>query len=868
MMKRKQQPPVLAEKLFYHLLPESERQALLGDYAELFQGLVDRRGRIVAGIWYRLQCFMALLSAMMDSMKWSGIMIKNYMRIALRNLSRNRLVSSINLLGLALGMACFMVILLWVQDEMSFDLFHTHADVLWRVAEVQSYSGNPTKVARTPAPLAPALVEEIPEVVNAMRMFPAPSLLVTHGEKRFYEDGVIFASPSILEMFTFPVLEGDGNNVLRNVSSAVITREMAQKFFGDTDPLNKRLSLNNKYDFIVKSVMQNVPKNSQLQFDIILPFEALVTVGPDIGIRWGNVLENWGINFIFTYIQTAEAADRTVIEEKIPDFIENHSGIEGTRLYLQPMKDIHLHSNLMADFEGNGNIMNVRIFTIIAFLILLTACINFMNLTAAQSGKRSKEVGMRKIAGANRIRIIRQFLSEYILLTLLAFFVAAALVTVFLPMLNHISGKSLTLGAMYTAGMLAGLILTIIFTGFLSGIYPAFILSAFRPVQAIRRSLSAGPKGRRFRRILVVFQLMISIALVISTLAIRRQLDFIQNSKLGFDREQVIWLRLSGDSNQHYDSLKSELTRNVHIRGVTAADQLPTQIIYSWNGANWPGKDPDAPGLMNAILVDFDFIETMGIQLADGRAFSDAVQSDRTDAFILNRKAVEIMGEEDPIGKTFSFIGRQGRIIGVVEDFQFETFYHDVKPLVLMHSEPRSDHYMIIRLGDGHIPRNVQIIKEAWKRQIPHYPFDCGFLDEHFDMQYRNEMRMGTLFDYFSILAFCIAFLGLFGLVTFEAERRTKEVGIRKVLGASAINVVSLLNRELLLLIITANIIAWPVAYFLMNRWLQNFAYRTRLSLSIFILSGLTALVIALLTVSYQTIKAATANPVEALRYE
>lgn len=795
-------------------------------------------------------------------------MIRNYLIIAMRNLTRNKWISCINLLGLALGMACFIAIFLWVQDELSFDSFHSNDNSLYRVAEILSYSGNTAHVARTPAALGPALIEEMPEVLNAMRLFPAPSLMVAHGDQKFYEDGVIFACPSILEMFTFPVLKGDGNIALQNVSSVVITQETAQKYFGDTDPLNKRLFVNNKYDFIVSAVIRNVPDNSQLQFDIILPFKALVTLAEDVGIRWGNVLENWGINFVFTYIQTADAADQTVIEDKIQNCFQDHSGIESIRLYLQPMRDIHLHSNLMADFEGNGDILYVKIFTIIAFLILLTACINFMNLTAAHSGKRSKEVGMRKISGANRVRIIRQFLSEYTLLTQLAFVIAIAGVAAFLPALNQISGKSLSLYTIHNTTVFAGLIIIILLTGLLSGMYPAVILSSFQPVQAIKRSISAGPKGRLFRRCLVVFQLMVSIALIIATLVVHRQLGFIQNRKLGFDRERVVWLRLRGDSNQSYPSLKSELLQNTRIRGVTAADQLPTQIMYSWAGAYWPGKNPEDPGLMNAIMVDFDFIETMDIQMADGRAFSDAIHSDRTEAFILNRKAVEIMGEDNPLGKNFAFIGRRGKIVGVVQDFQFETFHHEIKPLVLMHSEPKSDHYMIIRLGEGNVTSNIKIIEEAWKRHIPHYPFECGFLDAHFDMQYRNEMRMRMLFDYFSILALCIAFLGLFGLVTFETERRTKEIGIRKVLGASARSVVLLLTRELFLLILAANIIAWPAAYFLMNQWLQNFAFHMNLSIWIFILSGLAALMIALLTVSYQTIKAATANPADSLQYE
>jgi putative ABC transport system permease protein len=866
-MQKEYKPPKHAEWLLAKILPVDDHNTSTGDFEEYYIKMACDSGIFIALLWYYRNIFFLFPRKLKHTIWWSSVMFRNYVKIAFRNILRNKLVSSINLLGLTLGMACSIVILLWVQDELSYDSFHIHANELYRVAEVQTYSGKPSQVARTPTAIAPVLIEEIPEVVNAMRMFPAPSLMAAHGEKRFYEDGIIFASPSILSMFTFPVLEGDGDAALHDASSVVITQETAQKYFGDANPLHQILSINNKYDFTVGAVIQNVPENSQMQFDIILPLEALVAMGPDMGIRWSNVLENWGINFIFTYIQTTGAADPTMINEKILNFIPDHSGIEGTRLYLQPLRDIHLHSNLMADFEGNGDATYVRIFTIIAFLILLTACINFMNLSTAQSGKRSKEVGMRKIAGANRIRIMRQFFSEYIFLTLFAFLIAIVVVLAFLPTLNHLSGKTLSFNAIYTPGALTGLVVTLILTGFLSGMYPAFILSGFQPVQAIRRSMSTGPRGRLFRRILVVFQFMISIALIIATLIMHSQLDFIRHSKLGFDRERVVWMRLRGDSNQFYQSLKNELMQNAHIRGVTAADQLPTQIIYSWNGADWPGKDPDDPGLMNAILIDFDFIETMGIQIADGRAFSNAIQSDRDDAFILNQKAIESMGLEDPLGKTFSFIGRRGRIVGIVADFQFETFYHDIKPLVMMHSEPRSDHYMIVRLGDD-ISTGLKFIEETWNHQVFQYPFECGFLDEQFDQQYRKEMRMGTLFNYFSTLALCIAFLGLFGLVTFETERRTKEIGIRKALGASVHSVILLLTKELVILIMAANLIAWPVAYFLMNQWLQNFARHSDLRIWVFLFAGLITLSVAILTVAHRTLRAARANPVDSLRYE
>ena len=866
--RKRQYPPHIEEKLLRLLLPESEKLSLLGDYEELYKDLVQRRGRMIANLWYWIQILITTLNVVLDSTKWSSIMVRNYLKIAWRNLHRNKMVSFINITGLALGMACFMLILFWVQDELSYDTFHTYANNLYRVTEQQTFSNQTNHVARTPAALAPALSQEIPEIANAMRFFKAPSLLVTHDTKRFYEPGIAFASPSILSMFTFPMTEGNPKSALKNVSSIVITEKMAEKYFGNENPINKTLTINNQHDFIISGIIQNIPRNSQLRFDFLLPFPALEYMRQDVGIRWQGVLDNWGINFYYTYVQVIESADKSIVEEKIVNFIQEHYGIKSITLFLQPMLKIHLHSNLMGDFKDNGNITTIYIFSIIAFFILLIACINFMNLTTAQFTKRAKEVGMRKIIGASRQRIIQQFLGESMLLSLIAFLIAIFLVITFLPRLNHLSGKEITFSITSNVTILAGIILTFLFTGFASGIYPAFLLSVFQPVHAIKPTMRSGPKNRTFRRLLVVFQFSTSIALIIATLTVHRQLDFIQNSKLGFDREHVVYLRLRGNTAQYYDLLKNQLTQNANILGVTAADQLPTQIRYSLTGADWQGKNSDEDILMNFICVDFDFTETLHIDIADGRSFSNKFPSDRTSAFILNQKAAQIMGKKNPVGESFAFFGRQGKIIGIINDFQFETFYHEVKPLVLLYSGPRNDHYVMIRIPGKNIAEHIKFIEETWKKAIPDYPFDYHFLDENFNVQYRKEQQMKLLFNDFTALTIVIAFLGLFGLISFEAERRRKEIGIRKTLGASVPHIVSILVKELMILIAVANVIAWPMAYFFMNKWLQNFALRTTFGIWIFIISGSAALCIAIITISFQTVKAAIANPVEALRYE
>jgi ABC-type antimicrobial peptide transport system permease subunit len=605
-----------------------------------------------------------------------------------------------------------------------------------------------------------------------------------------------------------------------------------------------------------------------LKFDFLLPFAAIEDMREDAGIRWKPVMENWGINFYFSYIQVAENTDIHALDNKIVNFIKEHSSITSTELHVQPIKKIHLHSHLVGDVEDNGSIKHVYIFSIIAFFVLFIACINFMNLTTAHAARRAKEVGMRKISGAKRGQIVNQFLGESLFLSFFSLIFAVCIVLVFFPAFNSISGKEIAFDTGNSIGVFLILIVITVTTGIVAGSYPAFFMSSFSPINILRSSGKSAPRKMVFRRFLVVIQFSFSIFLIIATFVVHDQLHFIQNSPLGFDRDHVVSIRLRGETAQYFPSVKNELLKSPNILSVTAADQLPTHIIYSLTGAYWEGKDPKDDVVFHFVTVDYDFIKTLNLQLVEGRAFSKEFQSDKTAAFILNEKAAEYIGKESVVGEAFGFYGRRGRIIGVVENFHFDNFYNEIKPLVLMYEAPSSDNFLIAKISGDNISKNVSVMEEAWNKTVPFYPFELNFLDDEFNRQYRSEKRMGRLFNTFTFLSIFIASLGLFGLVSFMANQRTKEIGIRRVVGASVADIAKILTKEFALLVGIANIIAWPAAYYFMNKWLDNFAFRTHIQIWIFLFSAVIASVIAFLSIGYKTIKAATANPVDSLRYE
>jgi predicted permease len=859
MKNKKIRPSKTAHWFLCQFLGKSDHYTLIGDFEEIYTEIAKEKGIFSAFIWYWSQIIKSIPSFISNSVYWSVQMIKNYLKIALRNIRRHKGYSFINITGLAIGMACCLLITIWVLDELSYDKFHENAATLYRVEENQDYSGRQFHVYVTPYPLAPALKDEIPEIKDATRYVYAGGLLMRQGEKAFFEDYIWAVDPSFLHMFTFPLIRGDKNTALDSPYSLVLTEDIAEKYFGEEDPLGKVISVNNQYDFTITGVMNNVPNNSYFRFEIIIPYEFLRTTG--------QASEEWGSNSIHTYVQLHENIPAEQVNEKISGFIRTRLPESRTDLMLMPFTSLRLHE--YAGWEQSGNaVQYVYIFSLIAFFVLLIACINFMNLSTARSANRAKEVGLRKVIGALKRHIVHQFYGESVLFAFIALLCAIIIASLLLPVLSNLTEKDLSWNVAGIGTILVGLMVITLFTGLVAGSYPALFLSTFQPVSVLKGSLKSGAASSRFRKVLVVVQFSLSILLIIGTMVVYKQMNYMRNTRLGWDKEHLLFIPVRSDIKQSYDVLKTELIRDPKILGVTGAYQLPGFNYGNAGGADWDGKDPNQEVLIGINAVDFDFIETLKIEIAEGRSFSKEFPSDVTsNSFIVNEEVAKLMEKESVVGERFSFVGREGSIVGVMKNFHYQPLQNKIEPLAI-HVYPDYFNYMLIRIPRENISTSLKSIENAWDRVIPNYPFEYMFLDEAFDSMYRKEQTIGTLLKYFAVLAVFVACLGLFGLASFTAEQRTKEIGIRKVLGASTSQITLLLFREFFILVLLANLIAWPAAYFAMKSWLQNYAYKTSIGLIIFLAAMGLALIIAIISVSYQAIRAAFTNPVDSLRYE
>jgi putative ABC transport system permease protein len=855
-------------RILSRLLRSSVRESALQDFDEQFTQIKKRRGTPIATLWFGVQVLSLIPSLLKDSIYWSAAMINNYFKIAMRNIRRHRGYSFINIAGLAIGMACTLLILLWIQDELAYDRFHEKGDNIYRVI-VEDEQG--LQYAGTcPIPLGPHLKQEYPEILDSTRFCNGFQKFLVEYDEKVYSEEIGIVDPSFFTIFTFPLLKGDPQTVLEGPYSLVLTEKMARKYFGQEDPIGKVIRIlterKQTISFTVTGILEDIPRHSHLQLQIFLPFQAL-----DEMVWWVRDFEKWSDWSYFTYILTKAGASIPELGRKITDLVrQNDEGDDLTsKFFLQALSEVHLRSHFKYDLAGHGDFRTITIFAIVAIFILLIACANFMNLSTARFSNRSKEVGLRKTIGAHRAQLVKQFLGESLFFVLIALSVALILIKLFLPLFNQLTGKPLELD-LADIRFLLSLAAVIFFTGLLAGSYPAIFLSAFQPADALKGRSRAFSKGVIFRKILVIFQFSLSIIIIICTTVVYNQLAFVRNKKLGFDKDNVIHLPLSGTIHANYDVIRNELLSNPRIPAVAASDQLLTQILRASTGAKLEGDDVCEYTSIGFLTVGYHFLETFDMKLSQGRPFSEEFPTDADKAVIINQTLAKILGGENLVGKKlYNYSeGRTRQIIGIVEDFHFESLHSQVKPLMMVPQSSSDYKFMYVKIGPGAISSSIKLLKDTWKKYGSGNPFEYHFLDQTVDQLYASEKRMGKIFLDFAFLAIFISCLGLFGLASFTAEQRTKEIGIRRVLGASAVNVVVNLTKDFSRWVLAANMIAWPVAYFAMNKWLQNFAFKTDIGLWVFVFSAAASLAIALITVGYQSIKAALANPVDSLRYE
>jgi ABC-type antimicrobial peptide transport system permease subunit len=779
-------------------------------------------------------------------------MLKNYLVVAFRSLKRNVGFSLINIIGLATGMAATILILFWVTDEVNYDRFHENINEIYRVYEHQTYSGtDDLLVYNTPGPLAPELKAKFANIKRVARFTPVwRRIEISINEDKWYDSDGYFADQEALDIFSFPFIYGTPDNALAQPNSIILNHEEAKKYFGDENPVGRSLTFNRSIEYTVTGVVER-PKNTHLQFSFIVPFEVNIEkLWPGMNLAWTN-------NSFFTYVQIDNNQDYKEVETQIKTVVAEN-GQANVSLYLEPLSKSYLHN-----IWGTGSITNVRIFSVIALLVLLIACINFMNLTTARSSQRAKEVGLRKVSGGNRSQLIGQFLGESILLTIIAMLVAIGLVLLFLPGFNDLSGKDISFSSAST--FMIGVILLVTFiTGLVSGSYPAFFLSSFRPIKVLKGEFSKGSKT--FRKVLVIFQFTLSVALIVSTMLVSKQLNYMINKNLGFQKDNIVMVNFSEGGREKYDMVKDELSKLPGVEAVTCSNALPNQIGNSTSGVSWEGANPEENALFSNIIVHYDFIEVFGMKLAEGRSWDKQFASDSM-AMIVNEEAVRVMGLDNPVGQVVTAWGYNFEIIGVVSNFNFQSLKSKVEPLLMFMTVPWQN-TVSIRLNPNSIATTMKDVESVWSEVYPDDMFRYRFFDQEFDKMYRAEMRMVKLFSYFSFLAILISCLGLFGLATFMAEQRYREIGIRKTMGASSLTIVGLMVWEFVKWVLVANLAGWILAFYAMEYWLSNYAYRIDIVPSFFLIAGGLSVTVAILTVSFQAWKASQANPVQALKYE
>ncbi|MCC8424892.1 ABC transporter permease [Mucilaginibacter sp. UR6-11] len=800
-------------------------------------------------------------------------MIKNYIKTAWRNLWKNKIFSALNIAGLAVGMAACIVIMSFVFYEKSFDNFHTKN--IYRLNEVQSFPGmvSSQKVGLSMYPMGPTLKNEFPQVKNFTRVKWNDKYQVTYQDKRMFLPQAFSVDSTFLQMFDFKLIAGDRKTALEKPNSIVLTQATAKKIFGDVNPLGKTITHygNDTVIFAVTGILQDIPKNSQMQFDCLFSFSSVYH-------KWMN---RWGGNWLDTYVELAPGTDATILESKLPAYMLKYSGrpdiTKFYKLFFLPLKDVHANAaDIGLDYINYQKFDKkaTNLFAIIALIVLLIACINFMNLSTARSAERAREVGVRKSIGARRLELAVQFLSETIMLSLFALVAGMILVWISLPYINNLSGRDISINLWASPGTAAIIIGFTIVVGIVSGIYPAVYLSSFKPVQVLKGSTESGGNKGTFRNVLVVGQFTSAVFLMIATFFVVKQLRYMQQQDPGFTRDQVVTVPLDGNTDQKYDVLKQQLLSSSLITGVTAAQDVLGSHLDQTGVTFKPKNGPAKQLALTQLVVDNNYLNLFGIKLIAGKNFSPAKSASGREYIINEELAHELLKDQPKNTPIASLIGQSfgndslGVITGISKNFNFNSLHYKVETMFMFNQRNWGYSQLSVKINGGKTNEALAFIKSVWTKNFPDRPFEYQFLDDHFNDVYKADAQISKIVSILAGLAIIISCLGLFGLASYAAEKRVKEIGVRKVLGASVQSIVLLLSGQFVKLVLMANLLAWPLAWYAMHKWLQSFAYRIDIKLSVFVFTAVLSLFIALLTISFQSVKAAIANPVKSLRSE
>ena len=868
MKRQKKINPPLVPYIFIKLFSRRDDGfSISGDFDEEFLDLAETKGGFYAKLWYWKHFLKSLPGIMKDSVYWRSVMFKNYLKIAVRNFKNKKGFSFINIFGLAVGFTCSILIFLYVQYEMNWDSFHKDANRIYRVISTLKRASGTTRFAGAGSALTPYIRDNLPEAEYVSRFWSNRDSQVRYADRLFKEQGkdLVFADKDIFNIINIPFKMGNPNTALERPKTAVITEQTAKKYFGKENPMGKTVRIDT-VDYEITGITENLPGNSCFGFKFLMSWETLANDRMLGGTEWGG--------FFLTLVKLAPGVTTDEFSNQITQAYLNNNQEYLDRMQseysasLQNIKNIHLKSDFVFDFTPKGNILYVYIFSGVAVIILLIASINFMNLSTARSANRANEVGMRKVAGAMRKQLFWQFIGESFFLTFFSLFIALIFVIIVLPEFNQLSLLKIQYSSLLNTNFLIGLLLIVTFVGIAAGSYPALFLSSFKPGFVLRGHLRSGLKSGILRKILVVAQYAISIIMIVVTIMFSRQLNFMKNKSLGFDKEKKMIINMQGNrvNPNNYLAVKREFLKDTSIQGASFSSSIPGRWLYSWR--IWPtGQRTTNAHLINCMGVDEDFFSLYDLNLIAGRNFRE---NEPISGWILNETAVNTYGwnsPEEAITKTIMDREPPTHILGVMKDYHYKGLQNNIEPQAVfrIHEDFR---YLTLRINTENLPETLLFLEQQYNSLFPGQYFEYFFLDDDFDRQYLKEEQTGIIFNIFTFLGIFIACLGLFGLAAFMAEQRTKEIGIRKAIGASVSGIIVMLSKEFIKWILISNIIAWPAAYFVINRMLQEFAYRTNIGVLPFLASAVLSLIIAVITVSYQSVKAAMSNPVDSLKYE